>query len=172
MASRPVSGSPPSSRTRPFGAPREQPDDRTRDRREPVQRRAEQACGASERCSASRLGTSSPTTSVTNEISTVTPMNPIDAGQVPRSIPASTRAFLAWSDRVTAPNALDSSDVERDADLDGGEEPVRVSGQPGDGRAAPAALGHRAHLSVAQRDQRDLGRDEQCPRSGSAPGRS
>ena len=47
-----------------------------------------------------------------------------------------------------------------DADLDGGEEPVRVGDQLGDGRAAAAGLGQRADLALAQRDQRDLGGDE------------
>ena len=37
------------------------------------------------------------------------------------------------------------------ADLDGGEEPVRVAGQPGYRRAPAAGLGQRADLALAQR---------------------
>ena len=39
------------------------------------------------------------------------------------------------------------------ADLHGGEEPVRVLGQPGGPLAPPAALGQRPDLAFAQRDQ-------------------
>ena len=43
-----------------------------------------------------------------------------------------------------------------DPDLDGGEEAVGVGVQGGDLLAAPAALGQRLDLALAQRHQRDL----------------
>jgi hypothetical protein len=50
---------------------------------------------------------------------------------------------------------------ERDAHLDGGEEPVGVVVQLGHPPATRPALGDAAHLSLAQRDQRDLGGGEE-----------
>ena len=55
----------------------QQPDDRAEEPGDPVQRRREQRAAASARCRASRLGASSPTTSVTNEMIRVTPMMPV-----------------------------------------------------------------------------------------------
>ena len=62
------------------------------------------------RCRASRFGASSPTTRVTNVINKVTPTTPVAAAN-PSLQPWSTRKVLASSDRVTAPNALDSRAV-------------------------------------------------------------
>ena len=83
--------------------------------RNPTARRlsggANRVAAASARCSARRLGTNSPSTSVTNEIASVTPMIPT-APASPELQPCDSRLFLAVSESVTAPNALDSKAVE------------------------------------------------------------
>ncbi len=162
IASRPASGSPPSSRT----TTSVDFDSSQMTGRKNVAIRlsggAKKLAAASVRCSASRLGASSPSTSVTNEMSSVTPTMPMTpARPVLTPVSGSGRVF-ASSDSVTAPNARGQQRGRRDADLDGGQEPVRVADQPRDGRAPAAALGQRPDLALAQRDQRDLGGDEQA----------
>jgi len=50
---------------------------------------------------------------------------------------------------------------KRDHDLHGAQVAVGVAHQTGDGGTAAALLGERPHLPLAQRHERDLGRDEQ-----------
>ena len=138
----------------------QQPDDRTEDAASRFSGGANSRRGDSARCSASRLGASSPRTSVTNEMISVTPMMPVAPAR-PLLQPCWTRKSLASSDSVTAPNALDSSAVE--------VTPIWTAARKRFGSlislatAAPRrpGLGQRAHLALAQRDQGDLGRDEE-----------
>ena len=120
------------------------------------------------RCRASRFGASSPTTSVTNEMSRVTPMMPVAPARPSLQPLRISHRFGVVRQGHRAERAGQQGGGGH-ADLHGGQEPVRVRGQPRDRLPASAALGQRAHLALAQRDQRDLGGDEQrLPRRSAA----
>ena len=61
---------------------------------------------------------------------------------------------------VSPPNAADKKAEQRDADLGRGEEEVGIVGQLGDRTSALAPVRQLADLAVAERDQANLGRDE------------
>ena len=114
----------------------------------------------SERCSAIRLGASSPSTSEKNAITSVTQTNATHRGHMRRQ---------RWSEHVLERvrqrrRAVRAGHQRRDrhADLDRGQEPVRVVGQPRRPLAALAALGQRPDLALAQRHQRHLGGGEEA----------
>ena len=51
---------------------------------------------------------------------------------------------------------------ERDTHLDGGEEPIRVAHERGEGPAAAPTLGKPLDLTLAQRHERDLSRGKEA----------
>ena len=122
------------------GRLRQQPDDRTEERRR-CGSAAARTASPRPRCAAapSRLGASSPSTSVTKEMISVTPMMPVAAGQPVAPAVADRGAFLASSGQRHRAERARQQRGRRDADLDGGQEAVRVAGQPGDRRAAATA---------------------------------
>ena len=147
------SGSPPASRTTRSVAVLEQPHRRAGDRR-----RAGPAGGPpasahpSARCIATRFGASSPNTSVKNVSTIVT--TTIAAGSGGRAEEAERLDQRLGQRHGGGRRGQEAG--QGDADLDGGQEPVRVPGQPGQHRPRAGTCAPALQLALPQRHQRHL----------------
>ena len=112
------------------------------------------------RCSAIRLGASSPSTRLTNVMHTVTIAKASGERHRAGHVVPDQPAVQQPDERVGAERAGHQR-RQRHADLHGGQEPVRVRRELRGLRAALAAPAQRPHLALAERDQRHLrGREE------------
>ena len=113
------------------------------------------------RCNARRLGASSPTTSVTNVMTMVTPRKPSTSARLlPR--PAWRSPVDGLLGQRDGAEGAGQQRRQRDPELNGREEAIGVRDELDDLLPAAAALGERARLPFAQRNQRQLGRHEQA----------
>ena len=114
----------------------------------------------SDRCSAIRLGASSPNTRVRNEIASVTTAIESADGQV--GVHVLDQPGLQAAGQGGRAERAGQQGGQGDADLDGGQEPVRVLGQFRGPLPAFAPFRERPHLAVAQRHQGHLGGREEA----------
>ena len=121
------------------GGPGQQPDQRAGQHRDPVQRRRRDQRHRSARCSASRLGASSPSTRVKTEIDHGH-HDQRDGGRHPGTDVVPDQGGLQVPGQRGLAERAGQQGGQRDADLHRGQEPVRVLGQPGRAlaRACPA----------------------------------
>ena len=112
------------------------------------------------RCSAIRLGASSPSTRLTNVMHTVTTAKASGEATAPDTLCLISQPCSSPTS-VSAPKRAGHQRRQRHADLHGRQEPVRVRRELRGLRAALAAPAQRPYLALAERDQRHLrGREE------------